>query len=329
MRYWWVNQNQTYRHEIGGGYLWSPKRKSNGQRNPFYEFMREVAPGDVIFSFSDTRVAALGIARSFCYESPKPQEFGATGTNWSQIGWKVDVAFRELQNNVRPMDHLAELRPLLPARYAPLRAENGHGLQSVYLTEVSTAFAMALYRLIGREVQHVTEAANSLADTLRDASTTEPTLDEWERRVEQKLSVDSEIRETEREALVLARRGQGLFRQNVQRVEHACRVTRVDKMEHLVASHTKPWRDCGNAERLDGENGLLLTPTVDHLFDKGFISFEDSGRLIVSPVAHGPSLQKMGIDPASPMNVGSFSSGQRNFLAYHRDNVLRLARVSK
>jgi hypothetical protein len=50
MRYWWVNQNQTFRHEIEGGYLWSPKRNANGARNPFYESMREVAPGDLIFS---------------------------------------------------------------------------------------------------------------------------------------------------------------------------------------------------------------------------------------------------------------------------------------
>jgi hypothetical protein len=64
MRYWWVNQNQTFRQEIDGGYLWSPKRNKNGNRNPFYEFMREVAPGDIVFSFCDTRVAALGIARA-------------------------------------------------------------------------------------------------------------------------------------------------------------------------------------------------------------------------------------------------------------------------
>ncbi len=64
MRYWWVNQNQTYRHEIAGGYLWSPKRNANKARNPFYESMREVAPSDIIFSFRDTRIAALGIARS-------------------------------------------------------------------------------------------------------------------------------------------------------------------------------------------------------------------------------------------------------------------------
>ncbi len=79
--------------------------------------------------------------------------------------------------------------------------------------------------------------------------------------------------------------GQGKFRANVQSVERACRVTKVERPEHLVASHTKPWRDSTNEERLDGENGLLLTPTIDHLFDKGFISFEDKGDLIVSPVA--------------------------------------------
>ena len=96
MRYWWVNQNQTYRHEIAGGYLWSPKRNANKARNPFYESMREVAPGDIIFSFRDTRIAALGIARSYCYESPKPTEFGTAGSYWEAIGWKIDVSFREL-----------------------------------------------------------------------------------------------------------------------------------------------------------------------------------------------------------------------------------------
>ena len=75
MRFWWVNQNQTWRQEVGGGYLWSPKRKANNQLNPFYESMREVSPGDVILSVRDTLVAAIGIAYSHCYESPKPQEF--------------------------------------------------------------------------------------------------------------------------------------------------------------------------------------------------------------------------------------------------------------
>ena len=96
MRYWWVNQNQTFRHEIEGGYLWSPKRNANGARNPFYESMREIAPGDLIFSFVDTRMNAIGVAKSYCWESPKPAEFGSAGQNWENIGWRVRVRFAEL-----------------------------------------------------------------------------------------------------------------------------------------------------------------------------------------------------------------------------------------
>jgi hypothetical protein len=143
MRYWWVNQNQTYRHEVQGGYLWSPKRNANGARNPFYESMREVAPGDLIFSFMDTRILALGIAQSYCWESPKPLEFGNAGQNWENVGWKVKVIFTELANKVRPKDHIEILRPLLPVRYSPLQP-NGNGLQSVYLTEVPTPLAEVL-----------------------------------------------------------------------------------------------------------------------------------------------------------------------------------------
>ena len=134
------------------------------------------------------------------------------------------------------------------------------------------------------------------------------------------------IPETERTALVQARRGQGIFRDNVRTIEHACRITRVERMEHLIASHIQPWRDSSNEERLDGENGLLLTPTVDHLFDKGFISFENAGQLIVSPVADPVSLKRMGIDHDARANVGAFSEGQRRYLEFHRENVLRMAR---
>jgi putative restriction endonuclease len=122
VRYWWVNQNQTIRQEIEGGYLWSPKRNKNGHRNPFYEFMREVAPGDIVFSFFDTHIAALGIVSGYCRESPKPQEFGTAGMNWSQIGWRVDVRWQRLSNSIRPKDHIRRLRPDLGSKYAPRRS---------------------------------------------------------------------------------------------------------------------------------------------------------------------------------------------------------------
>jgi len=73
---------------------------------------------------------------------------------------------------------------------------------------------------------------------------------------------------------------------------------------------------------LNGENGLLLTPTVDHLFDRGFIGFEHDGQLIISPVAHKPSVTQMRIATTEIVNVGPFTSGQRQFLDFHRDRVL-------
>lgn len=81
-----------------------------------------------------------------------------------------------------------------------------------------------------------------------------------------------------------------LNKKRVMKIETACRITGVDREEHLRASHCKPWRDANSAERLDGENGLLLTPSINHLFDRSFIAFEDNGQLLVSPVAHRDSL---------------------------------------
>ena len=63
-------------------------------------------------------------------------------------------------------------------------------------------------------------------------------------------------------------------------------------------------------------------PSIDHLSDRDFIGFEDNGRLIVSPVARRPSLHRMGIDTEKTINVGSFTSRQKQFLDFHRNAVL-------
>jgi putative restriction endonuclease len=317
MRYWWVNQNQTYRREVPGGYLWSPKRKANGNRNPFYDFMREVAPGDVVFSFADGMVKAIGLVASHAYESPKPMEFGQAGAYWDNIGWRVDVGFIELKGKVRPAEHMAQLAPRLPGKYAPL-LPNGSGLQSVYLTHVSESFAAALIDVIGREARNIIEG-NRVADQLQAAPAIG--LVQWEEHELAKVASDRQLEETTLQAVVMARRGQGLFKANVMKRETSCRLTRVDRAEHLRASHCKPWRDANNVERLDGENGLLLTPDADHLFDRGFVSFDDGGDVLWSPVAHVPSLVKMGLDPARLKNVGGFTEGQKQYLAFHRDSV--------
>lgn len=328
MRFWWVNQNQTFRQEQQGGYLWSPKRKSNGHRNRFYDTMRVVQPGDLVLSFRNTHIQSIGVVRSYCYESPKPLEFGTTGMNWEAIGWRVNVQWSVLTHTIRPSDHIGSLRPTLPVKYSPIRLQNGHGLQGVYLAEIPRAMMDVLAGLIGNEARVLMDAPPlPMAGKVSDRSQGAVDLKmRWETNIERQIRTDGTIGETDRLALVCARRGQGVYRENVRRIERCCRVTRVDNPAHLVASHCKPWRHASNDERLDGENGLLLTPTVDHLFDRGFISFADSGRLLVSPVAETASLRRMGIDPAVPLNVGVFSSGQKHFLDYHRNEILLAVR---
>lgn len=326
-RFWWVNQNQTFRQEIDGGYLWSPKRKSNGHRNAFYEFMREVAPGDIVFSFKDTLIQAVGVATDFCFESPKPTEFGSTGINWDRIGWKVPVHWNLLANRIRPSEYMKQLAPLLPAKYSPLNMA-GRGQQAVYLAAVPQPMAMMLATLIGPPESEIIRGRVVQSSGLMHAGTAAAELTAWEDHLERQIAVERSLSETERTALVQARRGQGQFRASVLSIETRCRVTKVDKPEHLVASHCKPWRECQNtSERLDGENGLMLTPTIDHLFDRGFISFENNGNLLISPVADLQSMGKMGVDVSGRCNVGDFSDGQKDYLGFHRDAVFRCSQT--
>jgi predicted restriction endonuclease len=92
---------------------------------------------------------------------------------------------------------------------------------------------------------------------------------------------------------------------------------------YLIASHIKPWSKSSNQERLDGRNGLLLAPHIDHLFDNGFISFADDGRLLISPAADKGALRQMGVPADESFNAGAFDQEQRKYLAYHRDEVFK------
>ncbi len=127
---------------------------------------------------------------------------------------------------------------------------------------------------------------------------------------------DRGLSSSEKKALIVARRGQGVFRQRVLALEPRCRVTGVDDPDCLVASHVKPWSESSNADRLSENNGLMFAPHVNHLFDQGFISFMDNGDILVSPRCPTVVLAAWGI--AATLNVGPFQIGQRPYLAYHR-----------
>jgi predicted restriction endonuclease len=138
---------------------------------------------------------------------------------------------------------------------------------------------------------------------------------------EQEIITMTTITETVKATLVQARRGQGIFRSRVQTIEKHCRVTGVNAEKFLIASHIKPWSKSENDERLDGNNGLFLSPHIDKLFDSGFVSFTQKGAMLVSPLLDPDVLAKWSID--SQMNVGKFNNDQAYFLEHHNQNTFK------
>jgi putative restriction endonuclease len=325
-QYWWVNHKQTFNQEIEHQYLWSPKTSSNGARNRFYDNMRAANPGDFVLSYANQLIRYVGRVADFAFTAPKPSEFGATGAYWNKEGWLLPVYWTRLDPPVRPKDLLALIGPLLPEKYSPIRTSSGDGNQGVYLAAIPREVhdiitARAHVDVVGLE----TGGANRLS--FRTVT------DELDDRVETRIRGDLSLDDTIRNATIQARRGQGTFRSNVHKIEKACRLTGITNPSLLVASHIRPWRSCETPDqRLDGANGLMLTPDADLLFDRGFISFDDSGEVQVSPRFDQEDLRRLGLgehawkqlgfsEAPMPWLAQGFSNSQRAYLSYHRSQV--------
>lgn len=114
---------------------------------------------------------------------------------------------------------------------------------------------------------------------------------------------------------------QRLFRERLIGVEKGCRLTGIEDLRFLRASHIKPWADSTHSERVDGENGLLLAPHADLLFDRGWISFSASGRVLVSSSLPSDVQVRFGLKFDTSIRYGIFSRKQLSFLEFHRDVV--------
>jgi putative restriction endonuclease len=320
MRYHWVNHKKTGVHEISGGYMWCPKTNTNGQRIPYYEMMRTVEPGDIVFSYSKRTITHIGVVTSQAFEARKPTAFGASGDGWLDLGWMVLVEYEHVAREFSPIMHMDALRQLLPKKYSPIRPD-GVGNQ-FYFATIPDTLGETLIALAGLDSQIVSGLQQMVEPAIARSHSRIAYEASLIQRLEELHVEEQPIPATTKQALIAARVGQGQFRNAVAQLEPECRVTRVDDLRFLRASHIKPWRLCSNTERLDGENGLMLTPTIDHLFDQGYISFGSNGTLIRASTVLTETWNMLKV-PEEVELVKPFSSGQRNYLEYHRTNILR------
>lgn len=312
MAFWWVNHKQTYRQETDSGYVWSPKSKANGAPNISYDNLTRCQVGDVVFSYANGLISQIGLVEAAAITALKPAEFGSAGENWSQEGWLVRVNWQPLKQPLVPQTFFELLQPRLPQRYSPISTTTGRGNQGIYLAGLSDSLGGLLLQLIEQNSDPAVRV--HLVVLAEEGVYTAALLDDMQRLREVPSS-------TERDALTKARLGQGLFRHRVSELEPACRVTGLARQEFLVASHIKPWRSCDNSERLSGANGLLLSPHVDKLFDRHWISFDTGGELIWHHEAAGEALRCWGIQGANL--IQPFGREQERFMADHRDALRR------
>lgn len=311
-RYWWVNHTGTAAAEVAGRHLWSPRTGPGGRRNAFYDNMRRAGPGDLVLSYARRRIGHLGRVADYAFAAPRPPAFGRRLAGEAQ-GWWLPVAWTPLDPPVSPRALVAELGPLLPARYSPISPVTGGGWQNAYLAEIGVAAFDLVLRGVAFDGAALDRAGGDPGLAFPRVAA------DLDQVLEAEIAADPGLTSTEKQALITARRGQGIFREAVRALEPACRVTGVDNPWLLIASHIKPWRACASAaERLDGANGLMLTPDVDLLFDRGFLSFAADGRPLVSPRLAADDLARLGLEGLSTRPGRPFSARQEDYLAWHR-----------
>lgn len=308
--HWWVNHSKTFRLELDGGYLWSPKKHKKVPNSESYDNMTRLMPGDIVYSFADAAIRAVGLVLARAYEAPRPAERGiALDKGDNAPGWQVPVRFREFQSPLGPNDHASELRAVLPKRQSPIRADGSEN-HGVYLAPVPVAMASVLRRLLDQQVE---SAEGKIKESLGPQFS-----DDIE---EARLQARTDLRPAEKEMLVRARRGHGWYRQGLEKIETGCRLTGLIDRRHLRASHFKPWCVSNDDEKLDPNNGLLLSPHIHHLFERGYISFTDDGELLVSKFLNPVVLSDWGL--TASIKPKAFSPKQRVYLDYHRTHVFQ------
>jgi putative restriction endonuclease len=306
--HWWANHGKSLRQEIDGGYLWLRRKNKNSAQAESEGNITRAMPGDVVFAFAEAAIRAVGVVLARAQEAPRPAEPEIVGDQPDDTpGWQVPVRFRELKTPLHPKDHAAALAAVLPKRHSPIQA-NGDDNEALYLAAVPEPMAAVLRRLLGSQL-------DSAERRIKDSVGPEFSDDIAEARLQHR----ADLGWLKKETLIRARRGHGQYRQELEKVETGCRLTGLIDRRHLRASHIKPWCVANDDEKLDPNNGLLLSPHAEHLFDRGYISFTDQGELLVSQFLNPVVLSDWGLKV--PIKPKPFNARQCAYLAYHRDHV--------
>lgn len=310
-RFFWVNVGQSYAEVLHSKFLWAPqfseqpkdsKDLSKGTTIRYLEHwtnVSEVRAGDIIFGNVDRNILFVGVASKDAFAAPRPAT--RAFSQWGKMGFQVPIALFQLPV---PLTVDGDIKDAFDLRYNkasnPLVFKANGDIFQGYMAAIPDAAGVEILQLVGDVEMDAVDAS----DRLRSPG----------RRTHQTHRKPSGT--TTKQAIRDARVGQGYFRQELLKMWKCCPVTGVSNPSLLLASHTKPWSRSNDDERLDPFNGFLFAPNIDRSFDKGLISFTDSGLIIISDLLSGTDKSALGIHERMSISV---SPEHAKYLAAHRE----------
>lgn len=294
MNFFWVNIGSSYKEVLAGSFLWAPSYSVGGKgqhlSNAGWNTVPMVKKGDVIFCHRSGFIISVAVATKDAYTSDRPKTRAFDG--WQTEGNRIDL---EITLPAVPVDISSFKSTLINIhnKYCqPVLFTVTGKIAQQYMIALPQGAGALIMSYLGEDEVEI-EAASAGAG-------------------KKKL-----VKGGKRVVVTSARIGQGQFREDVLSLwKNKCPVTGITKSDLLVASHVVPWGLSSDEEKIDPDNGFPFSPAVDKLFDRGYISFDDSGKMIVQPSLNAAELLSLGL--TQPIRVLPLNKKQRQYLARHR-----------
>ena len=301
MNFYWVNIGTSKKEVREFHYLWAPTHTYvNGGRtktiNAGWKHMPNVRSGDILFCHFEKKIQFVAVARKNPYLTHRPTS--RKFDKWKNEGYKIEVELFVLSNPISRDEFKDDINKFYNEYCSPkLIADNGN-ISQQYLFFIPVGLGLLILDSIG--------------------DTSIKIQDEVRRNKNSGVDNKKKINKTTKESIIKARVGQGTFRNEVLGLwNNSCPVTKVDNKELLIASHIVSWQLSNDEEKLDKYNGLPLSPSIDKLFDRGYVSFSDNGELLLNDRIDPNLIKKLGI----PHNakIYGLQAEHKIYLKRHRE----------
>jgi putative restriction endonuclease len=305
----WENQTNFYWVNVGISkdivkeekFLWAPsyyinRRTGNQSKNAGWEQVKNVKKGDVIFCCYDKKIHYVAIAKENAYQSNRPnlQEF----QQWEIDGNRIDVDIKTLDISFDINEIKSIVKDLYNDKCSPKLVTENNSINQQYMISLAQSVGVLILDMLGDDSIDINTKFNNYKKN--------------NNKPRKKPS------KTYTESLRKSRLGQGIFRAEVLEYwNETCPVTNVNHKDLLIASHILPWQLSNDEQKLDLYNGLALSPAVDKLFDKGFISFDNEGKILINKKINKEIVKKLGID--LNIKINNLTLKHKFYLEKHRE----------